>query len=67
MDSGLYSVKDAVKKLKSFAEFAETINYLYVVDHDLKLVGVVSYRDLLIAEPEEKINDMMYERVISVS
>ena len=38
-----------------------------MVDHDLKLVGVVSYRDLLIAEPEEKINDIMYERVILVS
>ena len=61
------SVKEAVKKLKSFAEFAETINYLYVVDHDLKLVGVVSYRDLLISEPDEKIKDIMYERVISVS
>lgn len=62
-----YTVKDAVGKLKSFAEFAETINYLYVIDQDRKLVGVVSYRDLLIAEPGEIIKNIMYERVISVS
>ncbi len=62
-----YSVIEAVGKLKSFAEFAETINYLYVIDQDRKLVGVVSYRDLLIAEPDEPIRNVMYERVISVT
>ncbi|MEH7123255.1 magnesium transporter [Bacillus sp. JJ1532] len=62
-----YTVMDAVGKLKSFVEFAETINYLYVIDQDRKLVGVVSYRDLLIAEPTEVIKNIMYERVISVS
>jgi magnesium transporter len=62
-----YTVMDAVGKLKSFAEFAETINYLYVIDQDRKLVGVVSYRDLLIAEPGESIKNIMYERVISVT
>lgn len=61
-----YTVMEAVGKLKSFAEFAESINYLYVIDQDRKLVGVVSYRDLLIAEPGEFIRNIMYERVISV-
>lgn len=61
-----YSVREAVDKLKSFADFAETINYLYVVDQYRKLVGVVSYRDLLIADAPDKIRDIMYERVISV-
>lgn len=62
-----YTVKEAVEKLKVFAEFAETINYLYVVDQERKLVGVVSYRDLLLAEPDEIIRNIMYERVISVN
>jgi len=62
-----YTVIEAVGKLKTFAEFAETINYLYVVDQDRKLVGVVSYRDLLIADPDEVIRNIMYERVISVT
>lgn len=61
-----YSVRQAVDKLKSFAELAETINYLYVIDHHRKLVGVVSYRDLLMADLNEQIRDIMYERVISV-
>lgn len=61
-----YTVREAVDKLKSFAELAETINYLYVIDQHRHLVGVVSYRDLLIADTQEKIRDIMYERVISV-
>ncbi len=32
-----------------------------------KLVGVVSYRDLLIANIEDKIEDIMFSRVVSVS
>ncbi len=62
-----YTVREAVDKLKSFAEYAETINYLYVIDQERKLVGVVSYRDLLIAEPLDIINEIMYERVISAT
>ena len=62
-----YTVREAVDKLKSFAEFAETINYLYVINEEKKLVGVVSYRDLLLADINELIKNIMYERVISVS
>lgn len=62
-----YTVTEAVGKLKIFADFAETINYLYVIDQERKLVGVVSYRDLLIADPDEVIRNIMYERVISVN
>ncbi|OCA89339.1 magnesium transporter [Bacillus sp. FJAT-27225] len=62
-----YTVREAVGKLKSFAELAETINYLYVIDEQRRLVGVVSYRDLLIADANEIINKIMFERVISVT
>lgn len=61
-----YTVRESVEKLKIFAEFSETINYLYVIDNDKKLVGVVSYRDLIINDESEKIQDIMYSRVISV-
>ncbi|MFC0189217.1 magnesium transporter [Fictibacillus aquaticus] len=62
----IYTVRDAVDKLKTFAGFAENIYYLYVIDEDKKLVGVVSYRDLLLGDMNDKIEDIMYNRVISV-
>ncbi|MCE7794133.1 magnesium transporter [Salipaludibacillus sp. CUR1] len=62
-----YTVREAVDKFKSFAEFTRNIYYLYVIDENQKLVGVVSYRDLLLADMNEKIYDIMFNRVISVT
>ncbi|WP_128894906.1 magnesium transporter [Longirhabdus pacifica] len=61
-----YSVREAVDKLKAFAEYAENIYYLYVLNDQKQLVGVVSYRDLLLADINETIHNIMYSRVISV-
>lgn len=61
-----YTVKQAVEKLKSFAELAEFLNYLYIIDNNRKLMGVVSYRDLILSEAEDKIKDLMYTRVVKV-
>ncbi|MFS1511646.1 magnesium transporter [Chengkuizengella sp. SCS-71B] len=61
-----YSVREAIDKIKAFAQIAENIYYLYVLDEDKKLVGVVSYRDLLLADIQDSIKDIMYNRVISV-
>ena len=61
-----YTIREAVDKLKHFAELAEYLNYLYVVDDEKKLAGVVSYKDLLLANIDDKIADIMYSRVIKV-
>jgi magnesium transporter len=39
------------------------INYLFVTDKDEKLVGIVSIRDLIFSEDEEKISDIMDREV----
>jgi magnesium transporter len=61
-----YTVREAVEKLKDFAELAEYLNYLYVIDEGKKLVGVVSYKDLLLGEMQDKIEDIMFTRVVKV-
>ena len=61
-----YTVRDAVDKLKDFAELNHNIYYLYVINEKKELVGVVSYRDLLLADIHERIHDIMFSRVISV-
>lgn len=61
------TVKEAVEKLRSFASIAENIYYLYVLNQERKLVGVVSYRDLLLSDSDAKVETVMYHRVISVN
>ncbi|GAA0301407.1 magnesium transporter [Gracilibacillus halotolerans] len=60
------TVKEAMKHLRKEAPGAETIYYLYVVNVDKKLVGVISLRDLIIAEGDFLIKEVMSERVVSV-
>lgn len=62
----MFTVRDAVDKLKTFAGFAENIYYLYVINEEKQLAGVVSYRDLLLADINDKIEEVMFTRVISV-
>ncbi|WP_425457205.1 magnesium transporter [Aquibacillus sediminis] len=59
-----YTVREAVDKLKDFAELAEYLNYLYVIDEQKKLVGVISYKDLILADLQDKVEEIMYTRVV---
>jgi len=58
---------EALDFLKNNAPDAETIYYIYIIDEHRKLVGVLSLRDLIIAESEVLLKDMMYTNVISVN
>lgn len=60
------TVRSAMYVLKNEAKSAETIYYIYVVDNEERLVGVLSLRDLIVASDDTMIADIMSERVISV-
>ncbi len=61
------TAKETMMYLKAEAPEAETIYYLYVLDEDKKLVGVLSLRDLIIADDDMLISDLMSEKIVSVS
>jgi len=61
------SVDEAIKYLRRAArERAETIYYIYVLDADQRLLGVVSFRELFGAPPERTVRDVMRTDVRSV-
>lgn len=57
---------EVIELLRSSAPDAETIYYLYVVDTDGVLTGVLSLRDLIVAPPTTRVRDIMTGPVISV-
>lgn len=61
------TVRSAMQILKNEAPRAETIYYVYVIDEERHLVGVISLRDLIVSEDDIMISDIMYDRVVSVS
>ena len=57
------SVDEAIKYLRRAArERAETIYYIYVLDAEQRLLGVVSFRELFGAPPERTVRDVMRDR-----
>jgi Mg2+ transporter MgtE len=60
-------VKDAIENFRKDAEEVETVYYLYVIDADEKIRGVISLRDLLLARPDVRLSDIMKTKLKIVS
>jgi magnesium transporter len=63
---GQWTVDQAVSYLRRTHPEAEQVFYLYVVDDQRRLEGVVSLRHLIVAGPGERISDLMTPDVVSV-
>ena len=61
------TVEQALAKVRRQAKDKETIYTLYVTDNCKKLEGVLSLKELLIADGDSKIEDIMSKQVIKVS
>jgi len=61
------TVKKAMENFKKDAEEIEIVYYIYVIDADEKLLGVVSLRDLLLADLDAKLSDIMETKLKTVT
>jgi magnesium transporter len=60
-------VDEAVTYLRrQTRERAETVYYVYVLDREQRLLGVVSFRDLLTSETSRKVADIMTKDFVSI-
>ncbi len=58
------------KAREQFAEAARkkaAITYIYVIDRDTKLLGIVDSKSLLLSEGKARLKDIMTERVVTLS
>jgi len=62
-----HSAGQALEIVRRRARDTETIYSLYVTDASRHLTGILSLRDLVMAEPETRIGDVMTREVVSVS
>jgi magnesium transporter len=62
------TVDEAISYLRKQArERLETLAYVYVIDADQRLVGVVSFRDLFAAPPSKTVADVMQTDLVTVT
>jgi len=61
------TAQGVIETLRSLEPEAETIYYVYVIDEDDRLVGVISLRDLIISPAEKLVSDFMITKVRTVN
>lgn len=64
--STLMNVEDTLKYLQIHGEDAETLNYLYILNPEGVLKGVVALRDIVVRPFNEPLTDLINPNVISV-
>ncbi len=63
---GLTSVGDAISAIQLSSEEVEVPFYLYIIDKEQRLKGVVSLKQLIIVSPKSKLKDLMNTEVYKV-
>lgn len=61
------TVEDAIQMLRSLSRQLEQLYYSYVIDRGGRLIGVLSMRDMILAEPVDRLRDIMIRDVASVT
>lgn len=62
-----WTVGQALRHIRRFGAQSETINVIYVVDNDWKLLDDIRIRDILLADPDDSIESLMATRFVSLN
>lgn len=60
------TVSQAIERVRVLASITETIYYLYVINRERVLTGIVSFKDLIIADSSERLDKIMMRDVVFV-
>ena len=60
------TVGEAIEHIRRVGIDSENINVCYVTDRDRRLIGIVTIRTLILAEPGASVGSVMNENIISV-
>ncbi|HSB07126.1 MAG TPA: CBS domain-containing protein [Thermodesulfobacteriota bacterium] len=63
--AGDVAIESAMARLRAESPDLDIIDYVYVVDNEEVLQGVVSIRDLLTAQPHQLLSELLAPRVVS--
>lgn len=61
------TVKQTLEHIREYGKESETLNIIYVVDDTWKLIGDLKIKKLLLASPQEKIEDLMDHHFIALN
>ncbi len=62
-----WTVKQCIEEIRTQAENVDSIYVVYVIDDMERLVGIITLKNLILAEPKAQLADVYNKTVISVS
>lgn len=60
-------VKEVIQKIRNLAQKGKQSSYTYVVDAESRLVGIINMRDLLLAQGDQTISEIMRKELFTVN
>ncbi|HON17951.1 MAG TPA: magnesium transporter [Salinivirgaceae bacterium] len=62
-----FTINQALNHIRKWGKNSETLNVIYVVDDQWKLIDDIRIKEIILADPEQKISDIMDNRFVALS
>jgi len=61
------TVEDTIAQVRNLGEEFESVHYIYVIDHEGRLQGTVSLRQLVLADPSHTLSEIAETEIVSAN
>ena len=61
-----WTIERALKHIRMYGHDAETINWVFVIDHEQKLIDDIHIRHIILADPESTIEELMDNEYVAL-
>lgn len=62
-----YTISQALDHIRKFGHDSETLNVIYVVDENWKLIDDLRIKEIILASPEQKIGDLIDNKFVALN
>jgi magnesium transporter len=62
-----FTVEQTLDHIRKFGHDSETLNVVYIVDNNWKLIDDIKIREILLAQPVQTINELLDNRFVSLN
>lgn len=62
-----FTIQQALSHIRKFGHNSETLNVIYIVDDNWKLIDDVGIKDVILASPDQTISDISDDRFVSLN
>jgi Mg/Co/Ni transporter MgtE len=62
----IFTVEETIARIRSLTKYPDNFHYIYIVDENEVLFGVISLKNLIIANPSAVLKDIMISKLVTV-